>query len=128
RLVRGAAFANLSPETLQYLAAHPSVRYIEEDRPSTVLSVQDVSSPSGMWGLDRMDERAKVLDSDFRYYFDGDDVHIYIVDSGIRGDHTEFTGRFGTSVAKLSFSWGASPFNDPCNHGTAVASAAAGTT
>ncbi len=55
-------------------------------------------------------------------------MHIYIVDSGVRGGHIEFTGRMGNGTCKVRFSGGCSPTIDQLGHGTSVASQAAGTT
>ena len=52
---------------------------------------------------------------------DGSGVNIYIVDSGIRPTHEQWTGRFGSQLFK-------SPNDDEGFHGNAVASCAAGST
>ncbi len=58
---------------------------------------------SDLWDLDRIDERSAQFDGGYGYDYCGDGVHIYIVDSGIRGGHSEWGySRIGTSVAKIS--------------------------
>jgi hypothetical protein len=44
------------------------------------------------WGLDRIDDRAG-LDNSYRPKADGAGVSIYIIDTGVRRTHNEFTGR-----------------------------------
>jgi len=48
-------------------------------------------------GLDRLDQRFKGYDGQFRYSRDGAGVHIYVIDSGIRSSHTELAGRVLTA-------------------------------
>jgi len=45
------------------------------------------------WGLDRIDARSG-LDGSYRYDSKGDDVTVFIVDSGVLQSHSEFSGRF----------------------------------
>lgn len=75
------------------------------------------------WQLDRLDQRDLPLDDEYTYEADGTGVRIYIVDSGVRGTHDEFTGRIEAGHSTV----GADPHVDTQGHGTAVASAAAGT-
>jgi hypothetical protein len=44
------------------------------------------------WGLDRIDQR-KGLNSTFAPKYDGSGVDVYIIDTGIRRTHSEFTDR-----------------------------------
>jgi subtilisin family serine protease len=82
------------------------------------------------WHLDRIDSSSmeQPLDNLFETPEDifGEDVHIYILDTGIRDTHVEFAGRIGTGVNVLAGGSG-SNFDDN-GHGTAVASIAAGST
>ncbi len=85
------------------------------------------AAATGSWGLDRLDQRTLPLDSLYNYAFDGANVDVYVVDSGVRVTHREF------AAAKTSGSvlQGYSAFadGDDCfGHGTAVASVAAGGT
>ena len=112
----------------------PGVISVEPDRIVTTVAVQN----NATWGLDRVDQPALPLDSNFQYPDNGGrDVNIYVVDTGVRTTHQEFTGRivpgrnFVTDGA-LGFLFGGSvdPENyEDCNgHGSHVAGTAAGST
>ena len=89
--------AVLSPKALELIRKDPQVDYVVEDM---VISVEedsdyetDAIQYSPTWGLDRIDQRALPLSSSYTYNSDGSGVHIYIVDTGIRASHIEFTDR-----------------------------------
>ena len=109
--------AELSEEEALRLAEDRDVLYVEQDQ---VMRASNVT-----WGLDRIDQRDLPLNSAYSpTYGNGAGVHAYIVDTGIRTTHTEFTGRVGNGRDTVSSD------DDPsdCNgHGTHVGGTVAGT-
>ena len=77
------------------------------------------------WGIDRIDERVSNADGFLSMPGRGQGTRIYIVDSGVRTTHTEFTNRISTGFSTVTDGRGTSDCN---GHGTHVASSAAGTT
>jgi hypothetical protein len=76
------------------------------------------------WGTDRIDERASSADGFLSMPGRGQGTRIYIVDSGVRTTHTEFTNRISAGFSSVTDGYGTSDCN---GHGTHVASSAAGT-
>lgn len=129
--LKGFAVANLPPAAVEALKRNPLVLFVEEDRLVQPLqSVQYFTPPSdsGLYLLDRVDQRYLPLNWQYAYSQNGAGVHIYIVDSGVSGGHQEWGGyaRLGNGAAFIKWSMNPSPWNDPLGHGTAVAGAAAG--
>jgi subtilisin family serine protease len=82
--------------------------------------------PGAPWGLDRVDQRALPLSTTYSYDTNGSGVDAYIVDSGIRSGHREFTGRI---VRGMYVDFGDATGIEDCNgHGTHVAGTIGGTT
>lgn len=113
--------ARLSPEAVEALQKNPEVAYIEADRRIQINTVYE-SLPDG---LDRTDQRALPRDGQYDDHDNaGAGVNVYIVDTGIRTTHEEFTGRIGSTADFV----GDGGTGEDCNgHGTHVASTAAGT-
>jgi len=87
--LRGFSVSMSEPEA-QKLAADPDVEFIEQ---SQRYEVSETQTNPGQWGLDRIDQRAAPLDNLYNYDSDASAVHAYIVDTGIRITHNEFSGR-----------------------------------
>jgi len=113
--------AKLDASTLQALRSDPGVAYIEQDKIVTLDAVQTNPRP----GLDRIDQRNRPRNGTYDdRNFRGAGVHAYIIDTGLRADHSEFTGRVGAGATAINDGRGT---NDCQGHGTHVASTVAGT-
>ena len=111
----------LTSEAAGFLQKQPGVDYIV---PDTFSQLEAVQTPTASWGLDRVDQHNLPLDNAYTYSSDGTSVHAYIIDTGIRASHTEFTGRVGTGI---DFIDGDNNPNDCNGHGTHVAGTVGGT-
>jgi len=120
KALRGFA-ATLTDRALQRLRANRNVAYIEADR---VVSVSDTQSPV-TWGLDRIDQRNLPLSNSYTYNTTASNVHAYIIDTGIRSNHTQFGGRVTGGYTAINDGRGTSDCN---GHGTHVAGTVGGST
>ena len=80
----------LSEARARQLAADPRVDFVERD---TILTTQETQPDPPSWGLDRIDQRDLPLDRSYTYPNAGENVHAYIIDTGINLTHTDFGGR-----------------------------------
>jgi len=111
----GATFAaSMTPTQARRLAADPSVRFVEQDRILHVTSTQ--RNPD--WGLDRIDQRTVTPSRSYTPTDDGDSVHAYVIDTGVRITHAEFGGRASYGY---DFVDGDATASDCNGHGTHVA-------
>ncbi|EEB07344.1 vacuolar serine protease Isp6 [Schizosaccharomyces japonicus yFS275] len=84
-----------SSYVLEQIRQHPDVAIVERDQ---VVRVQDqIQQSNAPWGLARISHR-ETLDADTltKYEYDssaGEGVEVYIIDTGINTNHTEFEGR-----------------------------------
>lgn len=107
---------DLTEKQVEKLSRLPFVDVIEKDSISTIDAIN--------WGQDRIDQRDLPLDGSYSVTNGGNGTNIYIIDSGIDVNHSEFAGRIGTVTSTIS--GGATA--DCQGHGTHVASIAAGET
>lgn len=107
-------------EQLEKLQNNPLVKYIEVDKTFTI----NGSQSNATWGLDRIDQDDIPLDYTYNYAQTGAGVDVYIVDTGINKNHSDFTNRVGAGYDAVDND------SDPADcqgHGSHVAGSTAGT-
>ena len=113
----------IPPGQLKKLQKHSEVKLIEVDRhiEQTEQPVEKARFGSvGSWGIDRLDQPQLPLDNSYAPAGDGNGVHAYIIDTGIRVSHAQFSGR-----AQWDFT--ASDINDGNDDGNGHGTHMAGT-
>lgn len=123
RAIKGFA-ASLPAAALQGIQNNPNVLSIEQDQ---TVALKQVSSPQNQapWGLDRIDQADRPLDTQYSFKSTGAGVNAFVIDTGIRADHVEFAGRLKPGFNAIADSNGT---NDCNGHGTHVAGTLGGTT
>ncbi|WP_417531028.1 S8 family peptidase [Marinobacter lipolyticus] len=86
----GAA-VELTEAQAELLSSLPGVLAVEPDR---VVAANSEVQQGATWGLDRIDQQFLPLDEFYRYPASaGAGTNVYIIDTGLRDSHVEFTGR-----------------------------------
>ena len=110
--------ARLNQTEVRRLRRTRSVRGVDLDRLVNTTRIERRASTTGLWGLDRIDQRGLPLDGRIVTAGQGQGVTVYVLDTGIRLDQVQFQGRLGTGHDVVSSPYG----NGDCNgHGTWVA-------
>ncbi|WP_428962822.1 S8 family serine peptidase [Micromonospora fluostatini] len=104
----------------QRLAADPSVAYVEQVQKATASATQ--TSPP--WGLDRVDQVTPKTNNTYTYPNTASNVTVYVLDSGIDVNHSDFGGR---AVDGWDFIDNDPVAEDCDGHGTHVAGTVGGT-
>ncbi|MCS0635442.1 S8 family serine peptidase [Streptomyces sp. LP05-1] len=122
----------LTPEQVRKYLKDTRVGAVTEDQIYTVagrLAPLGSGSPSPAaavpWGLDRVDQRELPLDGRYSVTRGAPGVRVYVVDTGVRTGHGDFTGRARGAYDAISRREGGGG-QDCHGHGTAVAAIAAG--
>ncbi|TQF13364.1 S8 family serine peptidase [Myxococcus llanfairpwllgwyngyllgogerychwyrndrobwllllantysiliogogogochensis] len=112
--------ARLDKAELDRLMRNPGVASIHENQQVSLTGL--VPSPAD--GIDRADQRQGHDGTYNDHGSTGAGVHVYVLDTGLNAEHSEFSGRVGEGFTSVVDGLG----TDDCNgHGTHVSSTIAGT-
>ncbi len=112
----------LTADQVCNLQRRPTVELIELDGVVTANVIQ----PDATWGIDRIDSPSGT-DTNYTYSSDGNDVTVYVIDTGINTTHSEFTLPTNRINSGFSAIKGKGDVKDCNGHGTHVSGTIAGT-
>lgn len=98
-----------------------NVEDIESDKMAYTTAIQS----SAVWGIDRIDQTSLPLDEKYEYGSTGENVDAYVIDTGIRLTHMEYSTRVKDGYTVFNDTYG---FNDCDGHGSHVAGTIGGST
>jgi subtilisin family serine protease len=114
--------AAMTPAQARRLAADPTVQYVEQDR---MVHITATTQRNPGWDLDRIDQRTVAASKSYTAMDDGDSVHAYVIDTGVRISHSQFGGRASYGYDFVDNDTTAQDCN---GHGTHVAGTIGGAT
>lgn len=102
------------------LSQDERVELVEQDSTVSIAdeTMVNTTQTGATWGIDRIDQRARPLNSSFIYSNTGSGVRVYIIDTGIRITHKQFGDRATYGYDAVD---GSLPADDCNGHGTHVA-------
>jgi len=116
--------ATIPASQIERVRKLPKVLAVEPDQVVQLNQAVAVEQQAA-WGLDRIDQVDRPLDSQYAYKRTGAGVTAFMVDTGIRADHAEFGGRVLPGYSVVTDGNGTTDCN---GHGTHVAGIVGGRT
>jgi subtilisin family serine protease len=89
KAIKGFA-GQLSPGQRKQLEKRGDVESIEADQLVTTVAVQYMDGAGQPWGLDRVDQRSRLLNKWYIYFRNAWGVRAYVIDTGIQSNHPDF--------------------------------------
>ncbi len=118
-VLRGFVLEGADDVIAEAIASDPAVDFVQVDQRVELSTTQTPAT----WGLDRIDQRSLPLNNSYTYTTSGLGVHVYVVDTGLRASHSEFTSRkvpIGSGFTAISDGNGTNDCS-VTGHGTHVA-------
>jgi subtilisin family serine protease len=132
----GVLRVKLTTEAAEELRLNVNVIAVEKDhiisahKSTTAIIGNKIVQFAAPWNLDRIDQSSLPLDTFYTSFSDkqGDNVDVYVLDSGVKAQHTDFESRVDLSLSRSFYQAISSDVDDENGHGTFVSSLAIGKT